>query len=525
MKKILFIAGTLLIFFTACKKSKPADEATDTGTTTTDPTIPTTGTALDKMKDSVFLYAKEDYYWYDGIPDYNTVNPRAVTGTTDLTALQAVVNKISQYKINPATGLAYEYVANSGGRAKYSYMDDGTSSQKLNATAGDFGCLPFYDAYSGNVNLYIKYVYPGSPADVQGVKRGYQIMSVNGRTDLSAASNYANQAANLAFLQNAFSSGSSTITMVLKKFDNTTINVTINAGTYTINPVITYKSLDMGNGKKMGYIVFNSFVSKASAQAALSTAFTSFANDGVTELTVDLRYNGGGFVETAEYLAGLIAPTSANGKVMYTTYYSTNLAAGKDPLLKNQVRRDANTNQLYNYSQIDFSTAATNFVKQGTLNISRVFFLVTAGTASASELTINSLRPYMNVQLIGVTTYGKPVGFFDINIGKYQMYIPEFETKNSLGQGGYYAGMEPGTTDYAGKKMNDDVTKDFGDVNDKLIAQAIYFAKNGVYTTSNDLQIQSVDTNNTKLATEAINNALNGNQFNGMIMQHHLLKK
>lgn len=513
MKKTLLVAGALLMMFTACKKSKPADDTTTTTTTTT-------GSTLDLMRDSVYLYAKEDYYWYDGLPDYATVAPRSITGTTDLLALQAVVNKISQYKINPATTLPYEYYSSSPGRAKYSYIDDGTSSQKLNATAGDFGCLPFYDPYSSNVNLYIKYVYPGSPADLAGVKRGYQVLSVNGRTDLDA-----NVSANLTFVSNAFSSGSSSITMQLKKFDNTTITVTINAATYTINPVITYKTITMDNGKKMGYIVFNSFVSKASAQTALSTAFASFVADGVTELAVDLRYNGGGYVETAEYLSGLIAPTSANGKVMYTTYYSANLAAGKDPLLKNQVRRDASTGQLYNYSQIDFSNATTNFTKQGTLNISRVFFLVTGGTASASELTINSLRPYMNVQLIGRATYGKPVGFFDININKYQMYIPEFETKNSLGQGGYYAGMTPASTDYAGKLINDDVTKDFGDPAEKLLAQAIYFAQNGVYKSSTDLQVQSLDANSSSaLTTEAVNQKLNDG-FNGMIMQHHILKK
>lgn len=514
------------MMFTACKKSKPAEETTTTTTTTTDPVIPTTGTDLDKMKDSVYLYAKEDYYWYDAIPDYTTVNPRSASGTTDLTALQALVNKISQYKINPSTSLPYEYYSSSPGRAKYSYMDDGTSSQRLNATAGDFGCLPFYDSYSGNVNLYIKYVYPGSPADLKGVKRGYQVMSINSRTDLSVADGYANASANLTFVSNAFSTGSSTITMVLKKFDNTTFTVTINSGTYTINPVITYKTIDLGNNKKMGYIVFNSFVSKASAQAAIQAAFNSFATDGISELTVDLRYNGGGYVETSEYLANMIAPTAANGKAMYTTYYSANLAAGKDPLLKNQVRRDAATNQLYNYSQIDFSNATTNFSKQGSLNISRVFFLVGSGTASASELTINNLRPYMNVQLIGRTTYGKPVGFFDINIGKYQMYIPEFETKNSAGQGGYYAGMMPASADYPGKLISDDVTKDFGDVTEKLLAQAVNFAKNGVYTTSADLQIQSVESGSSKLSTEALNNALGGGkQFNGMIMEHHLLKK
>jgi hypothetical protein len=211
---------------------------------------------------------------------------------------------------------------------------------------------------------------------------------------------------------------------------------------------------------------------------------------------------------------------------MYAAYYNPTLMANAEKLLKNQVRKDATTGQVYNYSQIDYSLAANTekFSKKGTLNINRVFFIVTSATASASELTINNLRPYMNVQMIGRTTYGKPVGFFDIEINKYQMYIPEFETKNSSGQGGYYAGMTPGSTDYPGKLISDDVTKDFGDPTEKLLAQAINYAKNGVYLTSTDLQIQSTETGSTKLTTDAIYQKLSSKEFNGMIMQRHILK-
>jgi hypothetical protein len=511
MKKILFVAGVLVMMFAACSKSKP-DET---------PTPPvTTASALDLMRDSVYLYAKEDYYWYDGLPDYATFNPRSFTGSTDLAALQAEVNKLSQYKINPSTSLPYEYYSASPGTAKYSFIDDGTASGKLNAVTGDFGFAPFYDSYTGNVNVYVKYVYPGSPADLAGIKRGYQITSINGRTDLDG-----NVSANLTFLLNAYSN-SSTITMILKKPDATTFTVTLNTATYKINPVITSKVIDLGGGKKLGYIVFNSFVTLSSTQAALDAAFSAFVTAGVTDLAVDLRYNGGGYVETAEYLSNLIAPTSVSGSTMYAAYYNPTLMANAEKLLKNQVRKDATTGQVYNYSQIDYSLAANTekFSKKGTLNINRVFFIVTSATASASELTINNLRPYMNVQMIGRTTYGKPVGFFDIEINKYQMYIPEFETKNSSGQGGYYAGMTPGSTDYPGKLISDDVTKDFGDPTEKLLAQAINYAKNGVYLTSTDLQIQSTETGSTKLTTDAIYQKLSSKEFNGMIMQRHILK-
>src|SRR5476651_43844 len=173
MKKLLFIAfGLSSLFFTACKKSNPNDNNSNTAAVT--------GSPLDLMRDSVFLYAKEDYYWYDALPDYNTFNPRSFTGTTDLNALKSELFKITQYKINPSTNLPYEYYSST--QNKYSFIDDGTASAKLNAITGDFGFSPFWIA---TTDLRIKYVYPGSPADLAGVKRGYQILSINGNTNLT----------------------------------------------------------------------------------------------------------------------------------------------------------------------------------------------------------------------------------------------------------------------------------------------------------------------------------------------------
>lgn len=519
MKKILLIAGLSLIFFTACKKNKPADDVATTPPVTT---IPTTGTALDLMKDSVYLYAKEDYYWYNSLPDYNTVAPRAITGADDITALQNVVNKISQYAKNATTGLPYEYSTRSPGTAKYSFIDDGTASARLNAIIGDFGFSPgFNPSNKASTDLRVYYVYPNSPADKAGVKRGDQITNINGQTNLTNTSQ-----SSIDFIINAYEK-SSTITMGLKRTaddgSTSTLNVSLNTATYTVNPIITTKVITTGAGKKVGYMVFNSFVKLASVQSALDAAFNNFVTSGINDLVVDLRYDGGGYVETSEYLANLIAPTSANGQVMYTTYYNDVLSANKEALLKNQVRRDDN-GKLYTYADIDYSVNntynPTKFSKAGSLNLNRVFFLVGNGTASASELTINNLRPYMNVQLIGDVTYGKPVGFFDININKYTMYIPEFETKNSLSQGGYYTGMTPGVGVYTGKSAADDVTKDFGNINETLLKQALNFIDQGVYINSAALQVQSTES----AAGIDLNSQLNNRKFNGMIFEKPRLK-
>lgn len=513
MKNIItaFLLG--LIFFTSCKKNKDSSSATTTQTT------PATGSTLDLMRDSMYLYAKEDYYWNDAIPDYATFNPRSYTGTDDITALNNELYAISQLKINPATSKAYEY-SGTVGHPKYSYIDEGQSATRLSAVTGDFGLGAEY--YQVATNLVIRYVYPGSPAGLAGIKRGYQITAISGISNLTYDGGTNVAAVNTALFN------SSTITMTLKRPDATTFTVTLNTAVYQVNPILATALVDEGNGKKMGYICFNSFVALTSTQSALDAAFASFVSAGVSDLTVDLRYNGGGYVNTSEYLADLIAPTSVGSSLMYTKFYNSILTSNSETLLKNQVRKNS-SGQSYNYAQIDYSVAAnqTKFAKKGALNLTRVFFIVTGSTASAAELTINNLRPYMNVQLIGQTTYGKPVGFFDININKYTMYIPEFESKNALGQGGYYTGMVPASTDYPGVIAGDDVSKDFGDATEASFAKAILFAKTGSYTSSTPV-IESVPQPGVKtLSVADINNFTNfvtSRNFNGMIVTDPKLK-
>lgn len=500
MKKIAF--GILLAagFFAGCKKDKNNNNGGG---------APKTGSTFDLIRDSVYLYAKEDYYWYNNMPSYNTFNPRSFTGSTDIQALQNEVNAISQTN-------QYEYYAAAAGEAKYSFIDEGQVSTELGGTNSNFGFAPLYNEIN---DLRIKYVYPGSPADMAGVKRGYKVLAINGN---SAIDYDGADGTNTNFVINA-AFNSNTITMTLQRNNLSTFQVTLNAADYTINPVITYKTIALPNNKIVGYIVFNSFTSDDNADPKLDQAFGYFQSQGITDLVVDLRYNGGGYVSTAEYIDNLIVPASKNNTTMYAYHFNDILANNfkniNEPMLSHQVRRDG-SNHLYNLAQIDYSVAANTekFTKKGSLNLSRVFFIVSGSTASASELTINNLLPHMDVQLIGTTTYGKPVGFFDIDINKYQMYIPEFETKNSAGQGGYYAGMTPGTGSYPGIKDYDDVTKEFGDTTETLLHHALTYVRKGTYAVTNQ-KIQGLNARRTFSIDQANNAAivLDGNKFKGMV--------
>ena len=120
----------------------------------------------------------------------------------------------------------------------------------------------------------------------------------------------------------------------------------------------------------------------------------------------------------------------------------------------------------------------------------------------------------MDVKVIGKATYGKPVGFFALNINSYQLYVPQFETKNSANQGGYYTGMQPGSTEYPGITDNDDVTKDFGDATEGLLAHALNFVKTGNYGTG--LNVQSTT------GTSTLNRNVGGEEFNDMILDKKL---
>jgi len=446
-KLLLCTLIALLGFATACKKSSVNPDGASTS-----PASP--GTRDELTKDSIYLYAQQTYFWNTGMPSYASFNPR-------------------QYNSNDAILAAIKALPSTGGKDKYSFIDNGTVATQLGGVSGDFGFSIFFNSAN---DLRIKYVYATSPAATQGLKRGYQITKINGSTNINTSDAAINSIVDAIF------GSAATVSLTVVKPDGTSQDVVVTRASYNINPILFTNTYTVG-AKKVGYIVFNSFTTNSTS--LLDAAFTKFAADGVTELVVDLRYNGGGSVGTSEAFTNLVAPVNQNGKVMYTTYWTQSMQDGNATILQNQkfyAKGNDGVTRLYSYFDYSYkpTAAAGNqevFAKRGTLNnLSRVYFIVTASTASASELLINNLKPVMDVKLIGKKTYGKPVGFFSIHIDKSDLYIPQFQTKNQLNQGDYFDGM---TVD---KDIADDVTKDFGDPSERLLAQALNYAANGVFT-------------------------------------------
>ncbi|SKB33573.1 S41 family peptidase [Daejeonella lutea] len=490
IQKLVILTFGVLIGFSACKKDpKP------TPTPVTPPVV-TPPTRAELTKDSIFLYAAQTYYWNEPFPSYDAFKPRSYASN------QAVLDAIIKL---PGTGKPVD---------KYSFLDDGSVSSELGGVSGDYGFSVFYNGTTPTSDLRIKYVSPNSPAAGKGLKRGYRITKINGRTELSTGAD-----ANVAFVSDAVFGSANTVSLTVQKPNGTTEDVVVNRGTYATTPIFHTSVLTAGS-KKVGYIVFNSFTTNS--RDALTAKMAEFTAAGVTELVVDLRYNGGGSVATADVFTNLIAPASLNGTTMYTTFWTKTMQDGKASILSNQPLTDGNgklqpftggVNGVYaTYADIDYKPAANRevFAKVGSANISKVYFLVLSGTASASELLINNLKPHMDVKLIGRTTYGKPVGFFAIGIDKLDLYIPQFETKNSQNVGGYYTGMTPDFT------VADDVTKDFGDKTESLLAAALSYSEKGTFSLIKpNTTISSVKPMSVKEA-EVMTDKLDGNRFRGM---------
>lgn len=288
--------------------------------------------------------------------------------------------------------------------------------------------------------IRISYLFQSSSLIDVGIKRGWIINKING-TSIDENSDISSLLGESTIgITNSFEFESPTGVIVNQSFSKEII---------TINTVL-HKSVITVDAKKVGYLVFESFINPSIDE--LTDAFIYFKAENVTDLIVDLRYNGGGLMSVVEHLASLIIPDRLNNQLFLTYIHNNDLTS---------------ENFSYNFK-----------LSSNSLGLESVYFIATNGSASASEAIINGLDPYIDVLIVGDDTYGKPVGMysFESNVSDY-VYVPiTFKIINSTGYGEYYDGLT------ADAYADDDLTHDFGDVNESSLAEALYHVKNGSFS-------------------------------------------
>jgi len=245
---------------------------------------------------------------------------------------------------------------------------------------------------SSEVYGIVRYVIPGTDAATKNVERGMVFKSVNG-TNLTK-----NNAISLVYNTSSFTINLGTFFYndITEEVEITPTgeDITLVNGEYTENPVFKKEVFEI-EGHKIGYLMYNSFT--ANYDEVLNDAFLDFKNQAITDLILDVRYNGGGSVNTAIYLSGMITGQyegSVFTKEIWNSKYQTYLESEYPERLINKF-----TNTMYN----------DNHTQLNNLNLEELVVLTTKNSASASELVINALKPYIDVVTIGETTHGKYV--------------------------------------------------------------------------------------------------------------------
>ena len=367
----------------------------------------------------VYCALQQDYLWYRDLPA--SVNPDNYASPAAL--LQAVAAPQDRYSFILT---AEEY-----------------QDRYINATFFGFG---FSSVRADNDSaLQIAFVYDDGSAAQNGLRRGDKITEIEGvsvaqwlsRLDAGTATNDDIYGPNEDGVMRNF---------VWRKPDASELAADFIKTEVTTNTVL-HRSVTTQGSKRIGYLVFNTFIELSESE--LEQAFAYFVAQGVNELVLDVRYNGGGLIRVANQLSTQIARNFVQSEVFVKYQFNDKNTAKNNSTL--------------------FALGAGRSV----LNLPRVFVLTTEGSCSSSELVINSLAPFVDVVQIGSATCGKPVGQQPEIIGNYVLFAINFQTVNALDQGEYFNGLQPNCP------VTDNITGDWGIVTDPLYAEAVNYIASG----------------------------------------------
>lgn len=319
---------------------------------------------------------------------------------------------------------------------RYSYIGARAAEEAFYSDSQFIG-FGFGNQYD-DLGLRILQVFPDSPASEAGLRRGDRIVAIGDQSVVSLAASGQLGAA-LGPSEEGF-----TMEFRYERVDGAVVDARMTKRPVTI-PTVSLLNVYEIEGRKVGYLFFRNFVQPS--RQALDEAFAALRDVGVTELVLDLRYNGGGLVTIAQHLGSLIGGTRTEGQVFAEYFHNS---------------RNAFRNQVTRFEG-----------RPNSLNLQRLVVITTGSSASASELVINALRPFIPVVTVGETTYGKPVGQYGLTFCEKVLYPVAFTLRNADAQGDFFNGI---TADCAAR---DDADHELGDAAEASLAEALHVIRTG----------------------------------------------
>ena len=371
----------------------------------------------DTQNEFVHRAMQDKYYWYKDLPD--------ALNYADYSSPDDVVKAIRRIPED-----------------RFSYVAPAASVDSF-YQEGQYVGFGFGYEFDENNRVFIRFVYTDSPSFRAGLRRGHEIISIDG---LPISSYLAFSPSGNPYLDDAF--GEATIGVnklfVTQLADLSQTSFTLTKAVVTINTVLSAKSFNK-NGKQYAYLAFKNFITPSYAE--LETAFGQFKVNGAEKLILDLRYNGGGSVAVAAALASYIYQPDLNNFDLFTR------------LKFNDKYQSQNADYYFNEND-------------SSLDLNEVIVLTSEGTCSASEMVINALEPFIDVTVVGSATCGKPIGMRPENFCSNKLVAINFQSFNSDGFGDYFNGIS------ADCAAEDDVKFDLGDENEPMLKAALDYDNN-----------------------------------------------
>lgn len=406
------------------------------------------------LQENNFLrsWSNDTYLWYNEIEDQD---PSLFTSTADY---------FDTLKTNAKT-------ASGKNKDNFHFTYPTTVWDGLINSGVDTGYGITWAWISGYVprNFLVSYVEPGSPAANNNLQRGAKLLKVDGV-------DFVNSNDTTTLNAGLFPSAHNEVHTfeVLDNGSNTPRTISLTSGQITKVPVQNVKILDTATGK-VGYFLFNDHL--ATAEQGLVDAVNQFSQAGITDLVLDVRYNGGGYLYIASELAYMIAgPTATANKTFEKTTFNdkhTTVGLGGESL-----------------QPMKFLSTSNSGDNLPALNLHRVFVITSGDTCSASESVINSLRG-INVEVIqiGSKTCGKPYGFYARDNCGTTYFTIQFKGVNAKGFGEYADGFNPSATDNGldnikGCESGDDFMHLLGDENELNLSSALQYRQTGTCVVS-----------------------------------------